>query len=799
MKKGTWLTAGIFLLLTVVFCSKLISTSQMLAGSDYVLQGQYFSAAAEDSLKQGQLPFWLPNIKSGMPNISSINTAFFYPTIILSYLLRIPPHLIFNYDFLLHVFLAGFFMFLFARAIGTSVYGGIFAGVVFMFSGSFFSLANAGHVNHVESTALIPLIFYCFEKGYRKKSLFYFLASGAVLGLQNLSTGFQIMLYTAICLGLYFLYKIIIDLESGTDRKAVVKTTSLFISGLIMTLIFSAILFVPAFIYRQDSIREAATYEFFTSWSYHPSELISYLLPQFFGMNGPVEYGMSTIPPAYLYWGHNPFSLTSDYIGILPLVIFVLTLFFIRQDSRITVFSGMGFMSLILSFGGYTPLYKLLYHVPFLSGFRAPGRWLTFFAFMASILAGIGFDLLGKGQEAKKEHMDKKKRISQPKISGQPAWHKKFRYGMLVLTALFLLCWIIVSTDRTEIVNALSGADLLKGRFQSQDLSMRINLIYDLIVQDFLRLAIFTGLCAGLVFFSLGKNVKTLTLLAGCLAIFLPDIWISDARFLPLGPPDQYGQNNREVISFLKQDPELFRVYPLGSLGSENWYTVHGLYSAGGYHGLPLKRYSEVFEKVKNNQLALLSMLNVKYFISAEAINLDPGTFSLVFDKRLKIYMNRYYLPRAWLVGDAVSAKSTEEVFRMIDQPGFNPTRQAVLEDPLPAELDKKAGFTGKEAKITHYTNNRIELEVESPSRSLLVLSEMFYREWKAEVDNRPVRIYPANGILRSVFLEPGKHHVVFYYDPKYFTIGTLVTAFGLVLLILAGCLHFRTSRIKVT
>jgi uncharacterized membrane protein YfhO len=66
---------------------------------------------------------------------------------------------------------------------------------------------------------------------------------------------------------------------------------------------------------------------------------------------------------------------------------------------------------------------------------------------------------------------------------------------------------------------------------------------------------------------------------------------------------------------------------------------------------------------------------------------------------------------------------------------------------------------------------HEISIDVNVLSESaFLVLSEINYPErWKATVDNKDVRIYQTNGVLRGLLLNEGKHSIIFKYDDSLF------------------------------
>jgi hypothetical protein len=82
---------------------------------------------------------------------------------------------------------------------------------------------------------------------------------------------------------------------------------------------------------------------------------------------------------------------------------------------------------------------------------------------------------------------------------------------------------------------------------------------------------------------------------------------------------------------------------------------------------------------------------------------------------------------------------------------------------------------------------NRIVVEVEGPGR--LVLSEVAYPGWTADVDGRAVEVELEDGLFRAVDVPAGKHSVRFEFRPTSLYVGLVLTIVSL------GCLAFLWSR----
>lgn len=79
-------------------------------------------------------------------------------------------------------------------------------------------------------------------------------------------------------------------------------------------------------------------------------------------------------------------------------------------------------------------------------------------------------------------------------------------------------------------------------------------------------------------------------------------------------------------------------------------------------------------------------------------------------------------------------------------------------------------------AKITHFSPNKIEVNVNAVGDDLLILNQNFYKGWR--VKGKDVK---SNEGLVSVSVTPQDKHITFYYLPTSFLIGALITALSLI------------------
>ncbi|MCA1613304.1 MAG: YfhO family protein [Acidobacteria bacterium] len=166
----------------------------------------------------------------------------------------------------------------------------------------------------------------------------------------------------------------------------------------------------------------------------------------------------------------------------------------------------------------------------------------------------------------------------------------------------------------------------------------------------------------------------------------------------------------------------------------------------------------------------------------------------------LLILRNTRALPRAWLVAEAESVDGEEALRRIRGEPGaraFDPRRTALVE-ASPAELPALPGgeiAPAASARVA-YGHNRIDIETDSPTPAMLVVSETFYPGWEATVDGTPAKLFVTDYLLRGVHVPAGRHRVGMRYAAPAARHGALLSL--ATILLLAG-LAFRTRRARNT
>jgi hypothetical protein len=150
------------------------------------------------------------------------------------------------------------------------------------------------------------------------------------------------------------------------------------------------------------------------------------------------------------------------------------------------------------------------------------------------------------------------------------------------------------------------------------------------------------------------------------------------------------------------------------------------------------------------------------------------------------VYENVRALPRAWLVHRVEVQAETEKRLGLLADPAFDLAGTALLSAPLPAGLELPTDTSpsrSDQVTIVKYEPETVQIATSSSIAGLLMLSDEAFPGWVATVDEHEVPTITADNALRSVYLPPGAHTVVFSYRPLAFQVGAVVSLAAFTLL----------------
>ena len=773
--------ALLYAITLILFRAIIMNDAAFSSGGDTAASLSYTHAGQMLEQKEKEDVIWMPFFFSGMPTFG--NVAFVPHDV--SYVQAIAVKIL-NLLFLnghwtwlvVFYFLRGIFMFLLMRVWKFGRIASLVASITFMLSPYAIGLAGEGHGSKLMALTYLPLVFLLVDMLYERRDLLSFGLFSAAVGTLLLTNHMQIVYYVFIVLGLYLLYTIVVDFK--TDKFLVTKKIALFIGGMLLGLCISSYIYLSVYEYAQFSMRGGGTagatgglaYDYATNWSWSPWEILTLLIPGFFGFR------------ADLYWGTiEPWTDSTVYVGIIPILLTVIALIYRR--TRMAVFMALLTVAIFLiSLGrNFSLLYELLFYVlPFFNKFRAPSMILQLLPFVLGILAAIGFTALSDLREKfKAQEMEKAART--------------FMMIAAVLGGLFVLSLLLKSTlqDFLSSFMFVKEGELAEWQqkygqqFQRAAAQMK-QLRFDIFWKDFIKFFLLAAASLAVTGAYLKKSIQFPLFAALLVGILTVDLMIIDDKLITPSPSAALEKNFQPdaTTTFLTQQPGLFRIFPGISPGDplymDNTFAYHGLQSIVGYSPAKLKIYQTMIDSCMYHgtdpqfplNMSIVNMLNTEFLIAHgrlpedkfQAVNFDQS-------KREVTYRNPAALSRAFFVDSVIVARNDHDVFEALNSPSFTPGRTAVLYVSPPGIGHPDSASV----QVTDYKTRHITLSATTSSPALMVLSEVYYPAgWKAYVDGHETEIYRTNYVLRSIVVPAGTHEVVFSFDPPMYRIGWILT-----------------------
>lgn len=754
----------------------------------------------KDALARGIYPLWCPYIFGGMPSYGSLMSAPWVnvvdSTVLWLYNLvhGILPLSGFTIIFLNFILFAGLMYFM-LREQKISSSPALFAAVAIIFMPQFIAFTAYGHSTKFMSLVLIPLIFLLGERLLEKKNGFYLSLTALAIGFQMMRAHVQVSYYTFLMLGLYFLFKLFSDWRDKKGVQGALIGGGLLGTAIVAGVLLSSVLYVSVLDYQRFSIRGGGAgggldYGYASNWSFHPLEMMTFVIPSFMGFGGET------------YWGKMPFTDYPLYFSVLVLLLSGIA--FVLKRNRLTWFFGtLALFSLLVSFGKhvpilYTPMYKFL---PYFNKFRIPSMIHILLDFAMVALAAYGLQALLDFRQQR----DKLKNSEQLQKS-----LKRYFYIFIAVIGVITLSVLLSKSGFMSLV-AGSRAQL---NFAQRELAY-----YDAL-KDSLIILILVSLGAILISQFLKNKLSGTFLTIALTALTVVDLWLVDFRIInPQSPANEKAFFAATPdVEFIKQDNGQYRIFPVLSEKSGNWFMYHLIQNILGYHPAKLRIYQEFLEEtgfdpqgqafitkywryvmrdgkpsyqpipvqqISANRLAfdsaMLDMLNVKYLIASGLPIYDPR-YQEVYHQEPWVYENTTVLPRAFFADSVEVLNGRKSVFTRMKDGKFNPRHTAILEEQPPFSVMPAKGDT---AIVTSYDIHKITIDAKVVNPAVMVLSEVYYPAgWKAYVDGAETKIYKTNYILRSIFLKPGDHKIEFRFAPSSFALGLWISVITLILLL---------------
>jgi len=649
-----------------------------------------------------------------------------------------------------------------------------------------------GHVTKLTAIFVFPVILLILLNFQQKIKFLDVMILMFFMPVMYLGWHVQIIFYIFFAVLIYFIYFFIRALKSKDNYllKQLVKSAVIFLLAVVVGLGIQSDNLTQVFEYTPYSTRgtesiidkqtgnkaktETGFYEYATNWSFSPGEMLTWIVPSYYGFgktvyNGPLSQNRDV--EVNTYFGQMPFVDVAQYMGVIVFFLAIFSMIVNWKDPFVRYLTILVIIATLISFGSTFPIaYDLMFHYfPFFDKFRVPSMILILVQISFPILAGLG---IVKVIELKNQS-DKKYVII-------------IRNTFYVFAGIFVLTLLLSSPIKSWFIGHVNAAGEKGARLQQ---------IHDFMADMFLgdlRLAFFFSAAAfGLIYAYLKSALSKDLMMVIIIVLSLIDIIRIDNR----GETYTEAQNQKELfnkpayISAIESlnDKSVFRIINLkqdGSLGSVQQNSNYNAYfltqDLYGYSGIKPRAYQDYMDVLNSpaNQ-TFWRMTNTKYVVFDKPYEY-PGLTQIYSGEKDFVYLNQFALPRAYFV-NSIEKATPIEILNKVKNNQFDPLEVAYVED-ADLKVDKPDSTTY--VKIENYGDENIFLNVKASGNNFLFLGDTFMSGeadyklfkiptgWKAYIDGNETKIYRTNHDFRGIVVPPGEHKIHFEYLPESFVIA---------------------------
>ena len=698
--------------------------------------------------------------------------------------------------------------------------------IVWAFSSYFFIIIAAGHIWKVMALAYLPPMIAGIVLAYRGKYLWGFIVT-AIFAAFEVDANHVQMTYYYLFIILFMIIAYLVDAIRKKRMAQFVKATAVCAAGALIGILMNISNLYHTWQYAQESMRGKSELvkkdatnqtssgldrDYITQWSYGVDETWTLLVPNAKGgASVPLAANtdaMKKADPNFMqiyqqlgqYWGDQPGTSGPVYVGAFVLMLFILGLFIVKGPIKWALLAAT-ILSILLSWGhNFMPFTNFfLDYIPMYSKFRTVASILVIAEFTIPLLAMMAL----------------KKIVDEPDLLTKKA---KFVYisfgltgGIALLFALMPTLFFsdFISSQELEAFKSIPAEYL--SPLESNLRSIRESIFTADCWRSFWIIVIGTLL----LFLYKFKKLKAEYMVGAIAILCLIDMWqvnkryLNDEMFVEKSVREQaqpMTQTDRQIL----QDKSLdYRVLNLASNTFNENETSYYHKSIGGYHAAKLRRYQELIDayispemqkmmpaiakaggdmtKVDGDSLfPVLNMLNAKYFIVPLQANQTVAI------------ENPYVYGNAWFVDKVTYVKNANEELDALGK--LNLRHEAVADARFQSQLgESKNQDSTSIVKLTAYEPNQLTYDVRSATGGIVVFSEIFYPEWTATVDGKPVEIGRVDYVLRALNVDKGHHKVVLTFDPKSVkqTETVAYLSYGVLLLVVLFAVYFKRKEDK--
>jgi hypothetical protein len=652
-----------------------------------------------------------------------------------------------------------------------------------------------GHVTKLTAIFVFPILLFLLLNFQKKIKLLDVMLLLFFMPIMFLGWHVQIIFYIFLAIMIYFIYYLAraVKIKDNFLIKQLLKSAGIFLVAVIIGLGIQSDNFTQVWEYAPYSTRgtesvidkesgttqktETDFYDYATNWSFSPGEILTWIVPSYYGFGKSVYNGtlsQNQDVEVNTYFGQMPFVDVAMYMGVIIFFLAILSMIINWKDPFVRYLIILAIIATLISFGRTFPIvYDLMFHYfPFFDKFRVPSMILVLVQISLPILAGLGIA-----------------KIISLKNDNDKKYENIVRNIFFGLSITFILTILLASPVKSWFIDRITDSGQKGSQLQQ---------LHDYISEMFLgdlRLAFFFSAATFGLIYAYSKSLLSKDLMIILIIVLIViDIFRIDKRgetYTKSADIQQLFQKPAYISAIESlNDKSVFRILNLkqdGSLGSiqqnSNYNAYFLLQDLYGYSGIKPRAYQDYMDVLGSPaNPTLWRMTNTRYIVLDKPINFS-GLVPVYSGEKTYVYQNQAALPRAYFV-DSVEKATAMQILNQVKNNQFDPKKIAFVED---ADLKVDKPDSTASIEIDKYQDENIFLNVKASGNNFLFLGDTYVgKGWKAYVDDSQVKIYKANHNFRGIIVPKGIHKIHFQYLPESFVI-TKNVALALSSLVVLG------------
>jgi hypothetical protein len=803
----------LLLILIFVFFSPILFGGKTTDSYDFSQSKSLRSFALKD---RDGVSLWNPHIFCGLPAVGTSMSIRWYDLSIKIYSMCNSFYMMFfkEYNALYTMFflMMAFTMFFFMRSLGANRGVSFLVSASTIFSTGLTVLFYIGHTTKLMNLAVFPfllMMLFKFQKEIKWLDVLLF-----IVGIHLLVFGahVQIVFYfglTALIYFLFFFTHAIIKKDSRLTKQ-LLKSIGISAFAGIVALLMSFDTYAQLYTYKPYSTRGTksttentsttpaygpGSYEYNTSYSFSPEELITFVVPSYFGFGRSNYKGELSQGQEYeinTYFGQMTSVDTAMYMGVVVLALALFALFTRWREPRIQFFGLLVVFYILISFGRTFPLiFNLMYYYfPFFDNFRVPSMILHILQLVFPILAGFGVMKLISLRDEK-----------------QVGIEKGLKYTAIGFAVLFLITLIAGDGIGSWFTNRVTQYAVGLGQTQqAQMFSALAGYISDMFKGDLQIAMALLALTFGAGYAYVSSKINKDLLIVGLVVFSLVDLFRISLRGASYTDANEVNNqfNQPEYVSVIKgqNDKTPFRMLNLKQDGSKGSIQANGNFNVYflledfyGYSAVKPRSYQDILDYLSTPaNFTLWRMLGVKYIVTDHPFN-PPGFTQIAASNNTIVTRYDKALPRVYFV-DSVMQNNPIDILSKIKNDAFDPKHIAFV-DKLDFKVNQ--GDSTSTCSITKYKDELVAADVNAKGDKFLFFGTTYLPGWQAFVDGKETAVHKTNFGFQGIVVPQGNHKVEFIYEPKGFVLGKYISLILNILLLgsIAAVIVFKRMKGK--